>query len=201
MSVIRTALPVESCRRGRQTRGRGAGFTLLEVLLSLAIIALVSTLLVGAARAMLNDQPVTPEDVFWKTVQEARKTALKSQHDVALKFDSDKKRFLLLDPTVQPAADPLSLVKPDDVPLKEFPLPAKMSDVTIDLLSGQKGGPTILVGGVAIETHPLTSVTFYPDGTCTAFRAQFTRLNGSHQLSIDPWTCAPVLTRADQNAP
>jgi len=181
-------------RDPRSAIARRAAFTLLEVLLALAVIALVASLLVGGTAQLLRDQPVTADDVFWKTVQEARKAALKSEHDIRLKFDADKKRFLLLDSTAQPAPDPANPVKPEEVPLKEFPLPPPAAaDLTVDFLSATKGGPTILVGGVLVEALPIPHVTFYPDGTCTAFRAQFVRPNGAHTLNIDPWTCAPVL--------
>jgi general secretion pathway protein H len=63
------------------------------------------------------------------------------------------------------------------------------------------GGNTILVGGVLIESKTIPHVTFYSDGTCQAFRAQFTRGGASSILSIDPWTCAPVLPPPDPNAP
>ncbi|HUR58290.1 MAG TPA: hypothetical protein VM029_11310, partial [Opitutaceae bacterium] len=62
-----------------------------------------------------------------------------------------------------------------------------------------KDGPAILVGGVMIESKPLTYVTFYPDGTCTPFRAQVVRNGGTHVLSVDPWTCAAMLL-ADSHA-
>jgi hypothetical protein len=52
----------------------------------------------------------------------------------------------------------------------------------------------ILVGGQAAETDAMKSVTFYPDGCCDAFRAQLVDNNDQRwTLSIDPWTCAPML--------
>ncbi|MFZ1056073.1 MAG: hypothetical protein WAN79_10410, partial [Opitutaceae bacterium] len=56
---------------------------------------------------------------------------------------------------------------------------------------------SILIGGIVVETEPLTSVTFYDDGTCTPFRAQIRTNGGAHLLSIDPWTCAPILAKTD----
>ena len=56
---------------------------------------------------------------------------------------------------------------------------------------------SILIGGTLVETEPLASVTFYSDGTCTPFRAQIRTGGGAHLLTIDPWTCAPVLAKTD----
>ena len=55
----------------------------------------------------------------------------------------------------------------------------------------------MLADGGLVETQPRVSVTFYEDGTCTPFRVQLRTRDGAHLLSIDPWTCAPVLTKPD----
>ncbi len=181
---------------------RSPGFTLLEVLLSIAIVGLLAAGLVGSSARLLSDQPVTPAEIFWKSVQEARKAALKSGHDVRLKFEKDKKRFVLID-GLAPSTLAADGFTREETPLKTFPISAAAAagDLAIEFLGGgTKGGRVILVGGVMLETQTLPFVTFYSDGTCTAFRAQFSRAGGANILSIDPWTCAPVLTPVDPNA-
>ncbi len=182
-------------------RGRAA-FTLLEVLLALAIIALVASTLIGGASHLLGETPATPHDVFWKAVQEARKSALKAGHEIRLKYDKEKRHFYLIDglaPSVL-AADGFTQ---EERPLKTFPLVGPGADeLTVEFLNASaKGGHLILVGGVAVESNPATHVTFYSDGTCSPFRAQFTRPGAASIQSIDPWTCAPVLTPPDPYAP
>lgn len=171
---------------------------MLEVLLSLAIIALLGGVLIGGAAHLLNDQPMTTEEVFWRAVQEARKAALKSQHDIRLKFDSRNKQFMLIDgiaPSVL-AADGFTR---EEVPIKIFPVhPAFAADLTVEFLAPVKGN-TILVGGVLIEGQSVPYVTFYSDGTCSAFRTQFMRAGSANVLSVDPWTCAAILPAVDPN--
>jgi general secretion pathway protein H len=144
----------------------------------------------------VDQQPVAPEDVFWKSVQESRKAALKIEHEVRLKFDKDKKRFLLIDGNAPPvmAADGVTEV---DTPMKELPIPNAPADLEMDFLSPMKGGPAILVGGVLVESKPVAYVTFYPDGTCSPFRLQIFRSGGASTLGVDPWTCAPILEKKD----
>ncbi len=178
------------------------GFSLLEVLLVVAIVGLIASVLLGGAGTLIGARAVAPNDVFWKAVQEARKTALKSGHEIRLKWDKEKKRFLLLDGTASAtlAADGFTR---EETPLKEFALlPAVAADLTVDLLgpASRGGGSTILVGGVLVESRPISHATFFPDGTCTPFRAQFVRGPGSSILAVDPWTCAAVLTPPDPNA-
>jgi len=74
--------------RSASEPNRGSrGFTLLEILLALAIIALLASVLIGGSAALLNDRTATPTEVFWKTVQACRKTALKTGQDVRLGFE------------------------------------------------------------------------------------------------------------------
>ena len=184
-------------RRGPSFRG----FTLLEVLLSLAIIGLLASVLIGGSARLLSGQPPSIDDVFWKSVQEARKTALKSEHDVRLKFDKEKKAFLLIDATA-PATLAADGFTKEEVPLKVFALPSTAAaDLAVEFMAAAaKGGNTILVGGTLLESQPIPYVTFYTDGTCTAFRTQIVRNGAAHMLSIDRWTCAEVLTPSDPNA-
>lgn len=175
-------------------------FTLLEVLLALAIIALLGGVLVSGTARLLSDTPETPTEIFWQAVQETRKAALKAEREMRLKFDREKKQFVIVDgraPT-RLAADGFTV---EEAPVKVFPVPGVAdSQFEVSFLSSAKGGPMILVGGVLLESQPIPFVTFYPDGTCTAFRAQFTRSGAASTLAIDPWTCAPVLV-TDPNAP
>lgn len=178
-----------SLPRGPGRSRGGAGFTILELLLALAIIALIGTVLIGGSAQLLNNRPVSADEVFWKAVQEGRKEALKTGLTVRLTFadDRDKGRQFILT---------------DDNGTQAFTVPAANGDdLAVSFLVAQKGGNAVLSGGMLIETQIVPSVVFYSDGTCTAFRAQFQRNGGVHLLSIDPWTCAPVLTPPDPNAP
>jgi prepilin-type N-terminal cleavage/methylation domain-containing protein len=170
-------------------RASRAAFTMLELLMALAIIALLAGVLISGSSQALSSQAASVDEVFWKAVQTARKTALKSGLEVHLTFADDKekgKEFVVDDGTTKQ-----ELLVP----------PASADTLEVSFLPPQKGGNSILVAGVAVETQTLSPIIFYADGTCTPFRLQVSRRGGAHALAIDPWTCAPILTPPDPNAP
>lgn len=173
---------------GRTTDGlrhRRSGFTLLEILLALGLVALFATVLIGGSTGLLRDKPVSADEVFWKACLEARKAALHTEREVKLSFADDRdhgKRFVVN----------------DGIAARDFPITGASPDLAVNLLSAQKGfGNAIVMAGQVVEMQSLPFVTFYPDGTCSAFRVQIRVHADAHILSIDPWTCAEVLTPPD----
>lgn len=157
-----------------------AAFTLLEILLVIALIGLISASLVTISIRLTDRKPATPEGVFWEAVTEARKSALKHEQDVRLSYDDKDKKFML---------DPGG---------KSFDVPNPSRDLSIEFLQAQSGAnSSVLIGGELVDTKTIPFVTFYADGTCSAFRLQI-RTDGPAQLvSIDPWTCARMLPPTD----
>ncbi len=158
-------------------------FTLLEVILAVALLALLAGVLVSGSADLIGDKPVTAEDVFWKATLRARSAALNGEREVRLSFDAKDKVFIL----------------DDGVAPQKLTLPPGR-DATVDFLAGQAAGNSILVGGELMESKPIAYVTFYPDGTCTSFRVQFRTGATARVVAIDPWTCAKILPPSDGNS-
>jgi general secretion pathway protein H len=158
------------------------GFTLLEILLALAVIALLSTVLIGMSAGLLREKSATADDVFWTACQAARKEAVKTGNQVLLTFDDKAKAFL----------------ETDGARSQTFPIPGASQDLSVNFLNTQGDRYSILVGGVAIETGTAPSVVFFADGTCTPFRIQIRLPSGAHVLAVDPWTCAKVLAAKEE---
>lgn len=179
----------------KQARGSGwvrrrgrAAFTLLEILLVLALMGLLVGVLIIGSIHLIGDKPVTPEDVFWKAVSETRREALLSGKEVRLRFETkdvkdskEKARSLVA------TAGDKTLQFPFDV----------TGELTVDFLSQEKGTSSVLIGGELVQTQTLPFVTFYGDGTCSPFRVQIRTGGPSRFISIDPWTCAQVLASND----
>ena len=154
-------------------------FTLLEILLVLALVGLLSALLaVGVGHVFSSEHPA-PEDVFWQACRSAQKMASFSERETSLSFDRKEKK----------------LVWSNGLETGTSTFDATGSELTLQFLQMVKGGSLILIAGQVVETQEVSRVMFYPDGTCTAFRAQFRIGATAWQLAIDPWTCAQVLEK------
>lgn len=164
------------CRAGGPAERR-AGFTLIEIMVVIALMGLLATVLaVGASRALI-DRVETPEEMFWLAVAEARKFALQNEVDVRLSFDAENQSFRAA----------------TDLGVRDVPLPTG-EPIELDFLGVGAGDQTVMIGGRLVETNELDSVTFFSDGTCTPFRVRLSRDGGEPLiLEIDPWTCAPIL--------
>ena len=154
------------------------GFTLVEVLLVLALMALVVALLVPVAGSVLRDPAAdNPDDLIAAVLQEARRTAVLSGQPVTLRFDRPSRRFVWAGAGAEAAGGER--------------VAASLRQV--DILPAERGAST-LVRGELIETDRHAAMEFFPDGTCTAVRLRLVPLSGSARaVSVDPWTCAPGL--------
>ena len=173
-----------------------AAFTLLEILISLALIAL----LIGATISVSprGDSALTTDEVFWKALTEARKQALTTQQDIRLGFDARAKAFVIGVNIGTQTDTKASLRKSVDAGTQSSAaiqtFPVRFADtLTVDFLPAAKSNGSMLLGGELVETGTMPYVTLYSDGTCTPFRVQFHSSGAARIIAIDPWTCAEVL--------
>ena len=158
--------------------GERSGFTLLEILVVLALMALFASVMVVGVGRLLRERPLTADELFWAAAGETRKDALLNNHDVRLGFDTKTREFIATS-DAQEVRHPFVVKETAD----------------FDFLAPKSPGTSssILVAGQLVETQTIPFVTFYSDGTCSPFRVQLKTRNGARILEIDPWTCAPML--------
>jgi prepilin-type N-terminal cleavage/methylation domain-containing protein len=155
---------------------RRRAFTLLELLLALALLALVTGLFITGGRELLRAREPGAVDVFWQAVQAARQQAIQSETTVTLRYDARAGRIVWGD-----VGEPHGL----DLPARNLEF----------LREGVRD--TVLIGGRLVDTATLPAVRFHPDGTIDRFRVQLTDQEGRVvQLELDPWTAAPVVRPA-----
>jgi type II secretion system protein H len=159
----------------RSTDSSPDGFTLIEILLVLALMALAGAALLPAAGALFRQSAgENPGDLVAGVLQEVRREAVLAGRPVTLRFDAEAQRFSWDGSTGGSRA-------------------ASGPRLKVDFL---RAGLTsaVLIGGQAVETGSVPDLTFYPDGTCDRVRVQLRpEAGGAEILSIDPWTCAPGL--------
>jgi len=155
------------------------GFTLLEILMALAVVGLLSAAIIGFSTHLLAGKPSTPDDVFWEATQAARKAALEYGKSERLSFDAKTKTFVIT----------------DGINSKTLQVKSGGDDLGIDFISTQTSSSSMLIGGALVQSGGMPYVTFYSDGTCIPFQVQVRTRGGAHIQGIDPWTCARVLNR------
>lgn len=167
-------------------RRRGVrGFTLLEILMAIALIGVATTLFVVSMQSLGRTAPEDDlEAAFWRTMAEARTQALTSRRPVEVHFDPEARAFVLhgvngdqsiAAPTGKTAdGDKLEIVFAEELASNNF----------------------TLVRGELVTTRPVAGIKVFPDGTCQAFTVEFKLGDKKRSLKIDPWTGAPMLPEA-----
>ncbi|MDP1581489.1 MAG: prepilin-type N-terminal cleavage/methylation domain-containing protein [Candidatus Didemnitutus sp.] len=149
-----------------------AGFTLVEVLLVLALLALLAAVFIPGVNSILRDINARgPDQLLSEAMLAARHEALATGRVVELRYHTEARQLWWSE--TAPRAEPL---------------PAGMEVSFLPLASGS----SILLGGQLAEAQePLRRVRFFPDGTCDAFRVSLKAANAAPRLFVvDPWTCA-----------
>ncbi len=162
--------------------GASRGFTLLEILMALALISLLAGVLVTGTTHLLDEGTKTPSETLLKAISDSRRLAVENDCEVTLSFNRDNRMFVLT-----------SYKTGTGVVAATLPVAAE-GNFGLDFLVPRKGN-SVLIGGVLVETSTVPAVSFYADGTCTAFRVQITGPGDPEVIAIDPWTCAPVLDK------
>src|SRR5688572_28545477 len=76
-----------------RTNGRSEAFTLLEILLAVALLGILSAAMVSIAPRLADARPQSPSEIFWEAARAARRSALTSDSEVRLSYDSKEKAF------------------------------------------------------------------------------------------------------------
>ncbi|AHF93044.1 hypothetical protein OPIT5_25375 [Opitutaceae bacterium TAV5] len=158
-------------RRAPARVGPAGGFTLIEILLVIMLMALVTSVMITGSNALFNSsQNEDPEEAMLSLLQKVRMQAVED-------------------------STPLDLVTVDEGQTwfygdnHEMTMPV-VDGVKVGLIKAE-GANAILLGGIMEET-PVTTLRFYPDGTCDPVRVQIQRGRERRVLVIDPWTCAAL---------
>ncbi|MGF1485071.1 MAG: Tfp pilus assembly protein FimT/FimU [Opitutales bacterium] len=170
----------------RSRLGLRRAFTLLEVLIVIALIAL-STTLAALSWTTLADafQNKPTFQLFRELVQEARYQAYVSREPVHLTWDDNSKVFRVF----SPFAD-----LPEMVLSEEAFIPR--GDTTVrfyPLVASEKGG-SINVGNIVPEyaRDPVSDLVFHPSGLSTGARIEIEEGTQVEVITLEPFSAGPI---------
>jgi len=163
----------------------GPGFTLVEIILTLALVGLLSSIFVLNIGALVRQGELeTLENEFWKAARSAHQRAVFEQRPYALSFDEERRAFVLASGANR------QLFRVDTSQLEEdAPLEVSFRERLPE--DGFR-----LVRGELVTTREIASAVFHPDGTCSPFSVSLVIADYRSSYQIDPWTCAELVAPA-----
>ncbi|MBK1878056.1 prepilin-type N-terminal cleavage/methylation domain-containing protein [Pelagicoccus mobilis] len=156
---------------------RGAeGFTLIEVLLAVALVAMLGSVLVMNINSLLRDGELeTLEREYWRAVESARSGAVFNQQVHFLEWDGKEQRFLVR------SAGETEAFEVDT---------SSMGDVEIEVFFEEVAPENsyVLIAGELVAKREIATVGFYPDGTCSPYTVSMKIAGFETNFQMDPWT-------------
>ena len=151
------------------------GFTLVELVIVIGLIALVGGLIVINAEGILRGLGSEPaERILQKAIREARFQAASIKESAFLQYDSEIGLLLVIAASGQELAS--------------YPLMDSDEPEPPDLVFEQILPATGLGSMDESETYRIPQVVFRPDRSSTPFQVRLTDSTGSYTLRYDPFS-------------
>ncbi|MGH8017469.1 MAG: pilus assembly FimT family protein [Opitutaceae bacterium] len=165
-------------------RPRSRGFTVIEILLVIALIGLFSTLFIVNLDALMRvSEGEAVETAFWEAAREARTRALVNRQPQALLYDEEGVAFVVEEQGTGAG-------RRFNVDRGRW---TEDLEIEIALQKRLPASQFSLVRGQLVEMRDVAMVHFYPDGTCTPFVFSMKVGEDERTIEIDPWTGAELL--------
>ena len=166
---------------------RSRGFTLIEVILTVALIALISSAFVFNLNSLLRNTAIESlENEYWRAVDDARTNAVFKQQPHYIEWDSDSRSFVVASSGRK----------------KSFTMDtSEFGDVEIDILFEEIAPENsyVLIGGKLVATRKIATVGFFPDGTCTPYTVTLKIADFESRFQMDPWTGVRLVDPNDES--
>lgn len=167
-------------------RQKRAGFTLLEVVVAMAIIGMVAGLVVvNFSSAFEGFKSRPPEDVFRTAVRQARYEAALRRQKTFLSFDAEKNTFFV--------------IAADGTPCGEYPLGRDTSQGRFEVIFTPYRPDQEMEGqeNEDLSEYPIARLIFDPSGCAIPVKVQIKGPSESAEMTIDPFSWGPPPKRQD----
>lgn len=165
-------------RMNAESRSLGRdGFTLIELMLTMALIALLSSLFIWNIQSLLKQGELEAlQNELWSAVEKAKQSAVFNRVPHRVRFDQESQAFMV-------SADG------EEVPFKvdTSGLGEEVEIEVIFKLMLPRDGYR-LIRGELVTHKEIETITFFPDGTCTPFSVDLKIAEYESSYQIDPWT-------------
>ena len=151
---------------------RRAGFTLLEIAISVSILIIITLIAVPSVRGVLADRRLQRSlDAMNQMVREAQERSVQEHRAYLVEWTRDA---VILRPESIREGDPAGPVA---------------------TLALGKGHTLLLRLPAALEKDPLAQWIFWPSGTCEPANVSFKSADGSWEVNYSPLTARPEMVR------
>ncbi|HCR30598.1 MAG TPA: hypothetical protein DIV79_11325 [Opitutae bacterium] len=164
-------------------------FTLIELMLTMALIALLSSLFIWNIQSLLKQGELEAlQNELWSAVEKAKQSAVFNRVPHRVRFDEKLQAFLV-------SADG-----------EEVPFQVDTSglgegieiEVIFKLMLPRDGYR--LIRGELVTHREIETITFFPDGTCTPFSVDLKIAEYESSYQIDPWTGSQMTKPEEDDA-
>jgi len=155
---------------------RKQGFTLVEILLAVALVAMLSSVFVLNVNSLLRDGELeTLEREYWRAVETARSGSVFKQQVHLVEWDAKGYRFLVK------SAGQTEVFEVDR---------SQMGDLEIEVFFEEVAPENsyVLIAGELVAKREIATVSFFPDGTCSPYTVSLRVAEYETSFQMDPWT-------------
>lgn len=157
-------------------KSNSLGFTLIEIILTVALIALMSGMLVMNIGSILKVTAIESlEHEYWRSVDSARSNAVFSQKPHFIVWNEETSTFVV---------SSAGAVENFELNTSEF------GDVEVEVLFEEIAPENsyVLIRGELVAKREIATVGFFPDGTCTPYTVTLKIGDHESHFQMDPWT-------------
>lgn len=168
-------------KREAEAGGRNGGFTLIEIVLTIALLGLLTGVFVLNISSMLRDTNIRSlENEYWRAIDSARSKAVYQQKPYTVEWLPKEAAFVVS------SSGETERFELDTSEFDGAEVGALFEEIAPE-------NSYVLIRGELVAKREVATVVFYPDGTCTPFTVELWVGDYVNRFQMDPWTGAQLV--------